>query len=192
MRIGQGLLLDAIAAVPADVGQCERRHACSQPANAGVSVTLLLGEVCAAVRDDQSQVAHAGLVDPRVIDLVESAVAEREPDVAVVAQRRAHADLCAGRPAGGNARRPGRETDRLVRYTHGHDSPGAIAGNPQRQTIAPEQGNVGALPRIGRPSVGQSGTRYIWAGDYTAQGMPAVLQRDGTVVSSLEAYAVTG
>src|ERR1700677_1396642 len=155
MRVSQRLLLYAVATVPADVDQSERRHALGQPVNAGVGVALLLGKERRAVRNDQPHVAHAGLVDARVIDLVEDAVAEREPDVTVGAERRAHADLGARGPSRCDAGRPWSETRRLIWYNHGHDSPGAIEGNQHRLTVVPQQGNVGALPRIGMPSVGR-------------------------------------
>src|SRR6185437_5850563 len=128
MRIGQCLLFDAITALPADVGQRERWDARGQPANAGVSVALLLGEERRAVRDDQSHVAHTSLVDARIIDLVEDAVAEREPDVTAVGEGRAPADLGARGPAGRDTGRAWSEAGGLIRYIHGHGAPPAIEG----------------------------------------------------------------
>ena len=110
MGIGQGLLLDAVTTVPADVDQLERRDALGEPVNAGVGVTLLLRKERRAVRDEQPHVAYAGLVDARIIDLVENAVAEREPNVTVGAERRAHADLGARGPSRCGAGGPRGET----------------------------------------------------------------------------------
>jgi len=42
-------------------------------------MALLFGEKPAAIGDDQTEVASAGLIDAGKIDLIENAVAEREP-----------------------------------------------------------------------------------------------------------------
>ena len=103
MWIGHNLLFDAVAAITAGVDQPECRHTVGQPVNFGVGVAFLLGEEIRSVRDDQPHVADAGLVDAGVIYLVEDSVAQREPDVALVAERRADAGLGAGSPARRNS-----------------------------------------------------------------------------------------
>ena len=71
-------------------------------------VALLLGEKIAAVGDDQPDVAGAGRVEARIVDLAQGAVAGREPDAARCAQRRTDPRFgarsptrLATRPAGG-------------------------------------------------------------------------------------------
>ena len=99
MWIGHNLLFDAVAAIAAGVDQPECRHTVGQPVNFRVGVTFLLGEEIRSVRDDQPHVADAGLVNARVIDLVEDSVAQREPDMALVAEGRPNAGFSAGSPA---------------------------------------------------------------------------------------------
>ena len=67
------------------------------------AVALLFGKEIAAVGDDESHVARAGLVDAGEVDFVQNAVTQREPDFAVLVERRAGARLGAGGPARRNA-----------------------------------------------------------------------------------------
>lgn len=50
------------------------------------------------VRDDQPRVASAGLIDPRIVNFVEDAIANREPDTAEKITRAAHRTFAARRP----------------------------------------------------------------------------------------------
>ena len=59
-------------------------------------------------RAAEAEVADAGLVDPGIIDIVEDAVADGEPDAAGVGERRADPALGARRPSRPNSRRPRR------------------------------------------------------------------------------------
>ena len=47
-----------------------------------LGVTLLFGKETVVVGDDEAEVARASKVRPLIIDLVENAVAEREPGAA--------------------------------------------------------------------------------------------------------------
>lgn len=92
-------LFNAVTAVATGIDQLEGRYAVGQPFHGVAGIALLLGEIIYAVRDDQPQVAYAGLVDAWVINLVENSVAQREPDSASVAQGRAKSGLRTGSPA---------------------------------------------------------------------------------------------
>ena len=81
----------------------KRRHTVLQPHQFAAAITLLLGEEAGTVGHDEAEVARAGLIDPRVIDLVQDAVAEREPNAADRRQRGADAGFRAGCPAGRDA-----------------------------------------------------------------------------------------
>lgn len=70
-----------------------------------IGIAFFLGEKLRAVGDDQPHVADAGLINARVINLVKNAVAQREPDMALVAECRAHAGLGAGMPGQSGAKR---------------------------------------------------------------------------------------
>src|SRR5882762_1731269 len=71
-------------------------------------MAFLFGEELTAVGDNQAEVAGAGLVHAGKIDLIENAMAQREPKSALHAQCSAYARLGARSPAGldsGPARR---------------------------------------------------------------------------------------
>ena len=53
------------------------------------------------VRDDETEIAGARVIDARVVDLVEDAVAQREPDATVATDGSADAAFRARRPACG-------------------------------------------------------------------------------------------
>ena len=81
-RVGDDVLDDAEPAAEMGVDDQEGGDAVLQPAGLEAAVALFLGEEAGAVGDDQAEIAGAGLVDPRVVDLVEDAVAEGEPNAA--------------------------------------------------------------------------------------------------------------
>jgi hypothetical protein len=62
-------------------------------------VALLFGEESTAISDDQAEVASAGLIDAREIDLIENAVTEREPNPAMEVEGSANPGFGARSPA---------------------------------------------------------------------------------------------
>ena len=66
------------------------------------TTTFLFGKEFTTVGDDQAKVAGAGLIDSRIIDLVQDAVTERKPNLAVEVQSGAYASLSARSPTGGD------------------------------------------------------------------------------------------
>ncbi len=78
-RVGDDLLLDPVAVLRAGVHQPVGRDPLEQAGRLVPRITLLLGEEVAAVGHDQPEVSRAGLVHAREVDLVEDAVAQREP-----------------------------------------------------------------------------------------------------------------
>src|ERR1700722_4062794 len=83
------------------------------------AVALFLGEEITAVGDNESQVAGAGLVDARKINFVENAVAQGEPDLAVVMERSSDAGLGAGGPGRRNPRPAGGVTYGRITHENG-------------------------------------------------------------------------
>jgi hypothetical protein len=65
-------------------------------------MAFLFSKVLTTVGDDQAEVADAGLIDSWIINLIEDAVTEREPNLAVEIQCGAYACLGARSPAGGD------------------------------------------------------------------------------------------
>ena len=109
-RIGDHALDDAEPAPFVRARQQEGRDAVLERLHRRRAVPLFLGEEARAVGDDQAEVANAGLIDSRVVDFIEDAVADGEPDPARVGQSRADPALRARRPARRNPR-PARRFD---------------------------------------------------------------------------------
>src|SRR5579871_837488 len=142
-----------------DAGQEEGRNAVLERFDCYVAVALLLGEEARAVGHDQAEVANAGLVDAGIIDLIEDAVADGEPDAACVRQSRPDAALGARRPAG-------RNSWPAWRFGHGFPSgrtPAAeairrrIVGRPGIRSTNGAQAAISPDKRIGRAVVSEGG-----------------------------------
>ena len=120
-RIGNDVLVYLIAAVERDVPQVKCGNTVRHQRHARECMPLFLGAVRRAVGHDQSEIARARRVDARVVDFVEDAVAEREPDATRRAERGADAALGARGPArrdAGPAR--GVDHDPIRRTLHRH------------------------------------------------------------------------
>ena len=103
IRIAADVLLDPIAAPSTAVQQAKGWDAVFGAANAVRRVSLLLGEEPAGIGDDEAEVADASLIDPRIENFVDDAVTQREPEAALMAERRSDATLGARCPARGDA-----------------------------------------------------------------------------------------
>src|SRR5438477_7348443 len=102
--IGEDFLVDAIASAVARVGQFEDGYAGLAGTAFEGAVALLFGKEITAVGDNESHVAGAGLVDPGKINFVENAMAQREPDFAVLVEGCAGTHFGARGPTRRNAR----------------------------------------------------------------------------------------
>ena len=101
--IGHGLFLEPVVSGPARVDQPVRWYAVAALRYLGPRMALLLGKEVLAIGDDETEVADVRSVGPRIVDLIEDAMAERVPDAAGGAQCRPHAGLGARCPSWGNA-----------------------------------------------------------------------------------------
>ena len=110
LRIGQDLLLDPPLAVAGRVHDPEGGDAFLDHRDRMVAVALFLGEIAVRAGDDEAEIAGTGGVDARPVDLVQDAVAEREPDAA--------GGGAGGSDAGLGARRPARRQAGLSRRCH--------------------------------------------------------------------------
>ena len=116
-RIGDNPLDQPEAAIAMRARQQKRRDAVFERLHDRDAIALLLGEETLSVRDDQAEVADAGLIDARIVDLVENAVADGEPDAARFRERRADPALGARGPSGSNSRRPGRLSHCVITWS---------------------------------------------------------------------------
>src|ERR1043166_1475478 len=105
MRIREHMLNDAIAAVGFRIGEAVERAIALRILDAVIQVALLLVAECFAVADEKLKIPRIGMIDVRIIDLVDDPMAEREPQPATAVVGRAQALLCAGSPAWFDSRR---------------------------------------------------------------------------------------
>jgi len=100
VRVGDDRFLDEVAAREV-IGDREARSESVEPAVIVSRISLLLEEEAVFGGDEETEIADACEIDAGVVDLVEDAVADREPDSA--AARRADSRLRAGCPSGWDA-----------------------------------------------------------------------------------------
>ena len=102
--IAENFFANPVTAVKARIGELEDGNTRFERDVLKGAVALFFREVAAPIRDDQSQIASAGLIDARKVDLVQDSVAERVPDTAMRVESCANARLGAGCPARRNSR----------------------------------------------------------------------------------------
>src|SRR5260370_42533125 len=90
-------------------------------------MTFFFRKKLAAIGDDNPKISSTRLVDTRVVHFVEDAVAESEPNFAVLVEGRADPVFGARGPAGSNPRPAGSVT--CGRISHGASSSGVAAAN---------------------------------------------------------------
>ena len=95
--------MDPVASAVACVGEFKCRNPGLDRAVFKTAMTFLLGEEIAAVGHDETHVASASLIDAGKVDLVKDAVAYREPNLAVLVERRTDAAFGTRCPARRNA-----------------------------------------------------------------------------------------
>src|ERR1700722_8549945 len=96
-----------------------------------LAVALDLGEESSPVGDDEAEVADASLVNARIVDFIDDAVTDGEPDAAPLAERCADPVLGARCPTRRNSRRP-RRFDHVLPQPN---APVLGASPPSRQRV---------------------------------------------------------
>jgi hypothetical protein len=95
-------------------GQAESRNPVFDTFDDRLAVALDLREESVPVGDDEPEVADASLVNTRIVDFIDDAVADGKLDPAALAERCADPVFGARGPPSRNSRPPGR-FDHLVR-----------------------------------------------------------------------------
>jgi len=90
-RIGEHQFFDLVALLIAYACNDEGRYALGDRSNGAVCIALLFREEAVPIGDDETQIPRTRLIDPRIVDLIEDAVTQREPDPTLRLQRRADA-----------------------------------------------------------------------------------------------------
>ena len=105
MRIGEHVLYEPVAALAFRIGQAVEKAIALRVFDQVIQVALFLVAKCFAVADEKLKIARVRLVDARIVDLVDDAVTEREPEPATGMIGRAHAFFRARSPAWLDSRR---------------------------------------------------------------------------------------
>src|SRR5689334_15462765 len=104
MRVGQNVFYEAIASIGFGIGEPVKNTIPFRVFDPVIQVALFLVAKRCSVADEKLKIACIGLVDGRVIDFIDDAVAEREPNPTARMIRSAQTLLGAGGPAGLNSR----------------------------------------------------------------------------------------
>ena len=99
-----------------------------------------------AVGDNQAEIAGAGLIHARKINLIENAVTQREPDSAVQVQRGARATFGARRPAGWDSGPTRGMTNRVAQRNKSSPS----SSLPEDARLCGEVSSDGSLEHLNR------------------------------------------
>src|SRR5438093_9467188 len=105
MRIREDVFYQAIATVGLRIRQTVKEAIALRIFDQVIQIALLLVEKCFAITDEKLKVARVRLIDAWIINLVDDAVAEREPEAATGMIGRTHAFFCARGPARLDSRR---------------------------------------------------------------------------------------
>src|SRR6266496_3682735 len=87
--VAKDFFADAVTARQIRIGQLKRRDTRRKWPVLEPAVPLFFGEESQPVGHDKAHIASAGLIHPRKIDLVQNAVAQREPHFAMLIERSA-------------------------------------------------------------------------------------------------------
>src|SRR5437588_5886 len=119
MRIRQYMFYDPIAAFTLRIGQAIKQAITLGVFGQVIEIALFLVAKRFAITHEKLKVARVRLVGPWIINLIDDAVTEREPEMATGMIGCAHALLRARSPAWLDSRRPKRHT--ILRRIH-HDA----------------------------------------------------------------------
>ena len=122
VRIGQDVLDQPVASAAFRIGEPVERSVAFRVFDPVIQVSLFLVTKCFPVADQELKIARVWLVNSGVINLVDDAVAQREPDPATRMISRAKTLLGAGCPARCDTGRA--ECDGMFGWIHVSRCPG--------------------------------------------------------------------
>src|SRR6267378_5317618 len=93
LRIREHQLVEPIAPLAAGAAYGKGRHAVVDRPDGAFGIALFLGKEPLSVGYDETEVSRAGLIDARMVNLIQNAMAQREPHPAARGECRAHATL---------------------------------------------------------------------------------------------------
>src|SRR5207249_11426878 len=116
MRVRENLFYQAIATVGFRIGQTVKEAIALRVFGQVIQVALFLVAKCFTIADEKLKVARVRLIDAWIVNLIDDAVTEREPEAATGMIGRADSFFRARSPAGLDSRRTKRH--RILRRTH--------------------------------------------------------------------------
>src|SRR2546423_15667297 len=105
MRVGDNVFNDPVASRRIGIGQAIKQRALFRVVDFMLEIAPFFVKKSFTVSDEKLQIASIGAIHIRIINLVDDAVAEGEPNAATGVVRRADALLGAAGPAWFDARR---------------------------------------------------------------------------------------
>src|SRR6266850_1293289 len=99
MRIREDVLYQPVAAIEFRIRQTVKEAIALRIFDQVIQVALLLVAKCFAITDEILKVARVRLIDAWIVNLIDDAVAEREPETATGMISRTHPFLRARSPA---------------------------------------------------------------------------------------------
>ena len=99
VRICKDVFDEPVASIAFRIGEAVEKTVAFRVFDPVIQVALFLVAKCFPVADEELKIARVRLVDGRVVDFVDDAVAEREPEPATCMISGAETFLGAGRPA---------------------------------------------------------------------------------------------
>src|SRR5882672_5778559 len=98
MRIGENMFYQAVTAVGLRICQTVKEGIALRVFDQVIQVALFLVAKCFPIADEKLKVARVRLIDAWIVNLIDDAVTEREPETATGVIGRAHAFFCARSP----------------------------------------------------------------------------------------------
>src|SRR2546422_4828727 len=108
MRIGENVFYDPVAALTLRICQAVKETIALRIFDQVIQVALFLVAKRFAITDQKLKVASVRLIDAWIVNLIDDAVTQREPEAATGMIGRAHAFFCARSPTRLDSRRTGR------------------------------------------------------------------------------------
>src|SRR5256885_13049521 len=99
MRICQHMFYDPVAALALRICEAVKQAIALRIFDQMVEIALFLVAKCFSITDEKLKVAGVGLIDPRIVNLIDDAVTQREPEAATGMIGGTHAFFCARSPA---------------------------------------------------------------------------------------------
>ena len=105
MRVREHVFYEPVAALTLRIGKAVKETITLRVFDQVIQIALFLVAKCFAIANEKLKVARVRLIDARIVNLIDDAVTEREPETATGVIGRTHAFFRARSPAWLDSRR---------------------------------------------------------------------------------------